>query len=159
MGIWFQGRDDAATTDQTLASGYVVRFRSDNGNIQAINFGSATALAGWSNFSATANTADYDESTDTFGLTVSSGTLSNEIDIVLENITDSIVLASFTATRTNRNSNPDAGSVFGLYNNTGNAGVSFDNISVVPEPSSFALLLGGVGLLCVAKRRRSRGRE
>jgi hypothetical protein len=116
-------------------------------------------LAGWSNFSATANTADYDESTDTFGLTVSSGTLSNEIDIVLENITDSIVLASFTATRTNRNSNPDAGSVFGLYNNTGNAGVSFDNISVVPEPSSFALLLGGVGLLCVAKRRRSRGRE
>jgi len=138
MGIWFQGRDDAATSDQTLASGYAVRFRSDNGNIQALNFlgGTSGSLAGWSNPSATANTADFDASTDTFRLTVSSGTLSDEIDILLENVTDSITLASYTATRTNRNSNPDAGSVFGFINNSGVAGASFDNISVTSEPSS-----------------------
>jgi len=78
-----------------LSSGYAVRFRPDNGNIQALNFTGETdaaALAGWSNFSATADTSDYDASTDTFKLTVSSGTLSDEIDIVLENVTDSIVL-------------------------------------------------------------------
>jgi len=117
-----------------------VRFRSDNGNIQALNFTgetTAAALAGWSNPSATADTPDFDASTDTFRLTVRSGTLSEEIDILLENVTDSIVLAYFTATRTNRNSNPDAGSVFGLYNNSGMTMTS-DNISLTSEPSSAA---------------------
>ena len=38
---------------------------------------------------------------------------------------------------------------------TGTGGSAFDNYSVVPEPSTFALgLLGGLGMLWIARRRK-----
>jgi hypothetical protein len=153
-GIWFQGRTDANSSDQTLSSGYLVRFRPSDGLVQVLNFG---ATNNWTNQTANANTTLYDTSTDTFGLTVSSGVAANDVDILFENVTDTITLASFTATRPNRNGNPNAGSVFGLYSSTAFGGVEFDSISVIPESSQFALGIGMVGFLCAFARRRRRG--
>lgn len=160
-GIWFQGRSDGDSTNQTQTSGYVVRFRPSDGLVQAINFAGGTNAntGGWANFEANANTSSYDTSTDTFGLTVSSSSAADDIDILFENITTSTTLVSFTATRTNRNGNSDADSVFGLYVSTPGGGIEFDRISVVPEPSSYSLGLGVIGLLCAAMRRRYQARR
>jgi len=159
-GIWFQGRSDTDSNNQVDNSGYAVRFRPDNGTFQTVNVtGQQSAtLGGWdaATRNQTLDTSLYDPATDTFRLTVSSSANADDIDVLFENITDSITLANFTGSRSNRNSNADAGTVFGLYNTSGTSGVTFDNFSVVPEPSSYALGLGAIGLLCAATRRRYR---
>ena len=141
-GIWFQGRDDASTGEQSLPSGYVVRFRPRDGSVQAANFlgGSDLNLSGWDNNHVSVDPGLYDAGEDLFGLTVASGGAPDEIDIVLENVTDSVELASFTAIRSNRNGNPDSGVVFGGYNNSGDGGIAFDGVELVAAESTAAVV-------------------
>jgi len=88
--------------------------------------------SGWSNESVTADADLYDSANDVFRLTVSSGRADDEIDVLLENVTESVRLASFTAERSQRNDNAEVGPVFGLYHNTGAANIAFERISVNP---------------------------
>jgi len=162
-GIWFQGRSDTASNNQVDNSGYAVRFRPDNGKFQTVNVTGqqSASLGGWDSATRdqTLNTNLYNPNTDTFRLTVSSSANADDIDVLFENISTSTTLATFTGSRGNRNTNADAGTVFGLYATSGTSSITFDNYSVVPEPTTLGLLLGGGGLLLVARHRRAKAQK
>ncbi|MDQ8194160.1 hypothetical protein QEH59_06975 [Coraliomargarita sp. SDUM461004] len=155
VGIWFQGRDDVASNDQSDASGYAIRFRSTDGYLQAINFNGGTAVTAYYwNSTVTPNTTLFNE-TDVFRMTVSSGLLANDVDVIVESITSNVTVVAATMTRSNKNTGGSVGDAFGLYVGSV-AGVTFDNFTAtVPEPQNYALCIGGgMALLVLARRRR-----
>jgi hypothetical protein len=90
---------------------------------------------------------------DTFSGGVFSG---NSSDSFSEN-TNTAVLATFTADATTQSIYVQATDVVGNADTT-ISGFTLYSYTAVPEPTTYALLLGGVGVVALARRRTSRAR-